>query len=370
MAKRIRFCPKCMNIIRKNDSKCSVCGMSVDKMYEEAEKAELAKIEKTKKIVESEKAKEDSVIDNGNEIIVDTAKIIKETSSEKEKQEEKKDEEISADKSSVFGDSNFSTQEDFQSEDVGKIVFESEQNKPKRHKHKSKKKKQEEPQFTVDEDGAYDIDTTDVTYLEGIENPTTSVRKARGELKEEKLKWWEIYKWADRMLAKRKIMKEVNKASHKTPRGISRSLMITYTILLGWLGIQNFYAGNKKKGWVSVVCVTTAVIVVNVPVLYEFCGIFIGGGCGFVALWIWISDLISILLNKFKYKISKEEFISNLNVKTRAKLGKKYIDLDRAVFKAKEEARLNKKNRKRIKKQERANKRMQKLKEKEENGKK
>ena len=63
----------------------------------------------------------------------------------------------------------------------------------------------------------------------------------------------------------------------------------------------------------------------------------------------FFSDLIDLIFNRYKYRISKEEFISNLNVATRAKLGKKYIALDRTVFKAKEQKRIDKMNKKKNK---------------------
>ena len=56
---------------------------------------------------------------------------------------------------------------------------------------------------------------------------------------------------------------------------------------------------------------------------------FFGGGFGFVALYLWISDLITLALNKFKYRLSKEAFIMKLNVETRYKISKKYLTVDK-----------------------------------------
>ena len=248
------------------------------------------------------------------------------------------------------------------SSEIGVVNFEenpdnaSLQNKPKRHKHKSKIKKEDQPKYTVDSDGSYNIDTSDVTYLEGIEAPTYSVRKARGDApKEEKLKWWEIYKWADRMLAKRKIMKEVRKASHKRPEGIKKSSMLLWCLFFGWLGIHNFYAKNNKKGWTIVIFDIIIGLVINIQPLYEFMGVFVGGGLGFVVLAMWLYDLCCLIIDKYRYRISKEEFISNLNVETRSKLGKKYVAFDRSVFKEKEKARLEKLNKKKEKRRKNIN---------------
>ena len=93
-------------------------------------------------------------------------------------------------------------------------------------------------------------------------------------------------------------------------------------------------------------------LIMNIPVLFQIMGIFVGGGLGFAIIALWFTDLFGIIFNKYRYKISKEEFISNLNVETRAKLGKKWIALDKTVFKQKEENRLNKKARRKIKKLE------------------
>jgi len=348
-----KFCPKCMNIIRKKDTKCSQCGMPVEEMQTKEEKKDkptdiLKEIKEQKKKV---KEKEPKFVEaEKTEILVEEHNIeeplqdneqtnVEEIIEEKESKEDKDD-------SSYFDE-----------EDIGKVVFEN-KNEPKRHKHRKKLKKEDRPNYTVDEDGSYNIDTKDVTFLEDVEKPTPSIKKARGDYEQEKLKWWEIYKWADRMLAKRKINKEVNKASRKRPEGVSKGGMIAWCIFFGWLGIHNFYGGNKKKGWTVVVLDAIVTLVMSIDVLYNIMGIFVGGGGAFVVLALWITDLFGICFNKYKYRISKEEFISNLNVETRAKLGKKFINLDRKVFKEKEEKRLAKKNKKRIKKQEKLNKRL------------
>ncbi len=314
MAKRIKFCPKCMNIIRKNDEKCSSCGLLVSEM----QKAEEERQEKEEKYFEQ--AKEEYNKAAAEEQIESVA----EDSAE---------------------DTSTENQENVQNVEA--------QQQAKRHKHKKKKqpKVEDVPQYTVDEDGNFDIDTKDVTFLEGVEAPTYSVKKARGDAPViEKLKWWEIYKWADRLLAKRKIMKEVNKASRTIPYGINKANMIILCVLFGWMGAHNFYGKNNKKGWTVLAFDVVIGIVLAVPVLYKIMGIFVGGGLTFIVMMMWLIDLIDILLNRYKYRISKEEFISNLNVKTRAKLGKKYIALDKTVFKEKEQKRIDKLNKKKNKK--------------------
>jgi len=54
----------------------------------------------------------------------------------------------------------------------------------------------------------------------------------------------------------------------------------------------------------------------------------VGGFAGFLVLTMWLSDVINIIFNNFKYRVQKVAFISKLNVETRAKLGEKYIDME------------------------------------------
>lgn len=297
-----------MNIIKRKDEKCSQCGLSVEKMRQMVSKENDANAFTRETLFKQSQAEQTADSQNVNEV---------------------EQIEVSA----------------MQAEQ------ENAEQKPKRHKHK--KKKVETPHYTVDENGDYNIDTNDVTFLEGVETPTHSVRKARGEFKQEKLKWWEIYKWADRMLAKRKIMKEVNKASYTPPEGISRTTTTVLCVLFGWLGAHNFYAKNYKRGWTIVAFDIIISLVLYIKPLFEFMGVFVGGGLGFVMVAMWFYDIVSLIFNKYKYRISKEKFISNLNVETRAKLGKKYIDLDRVAFKEKEQKRLDKLNAKKNKKRTR-----------------
>lgn len=368
-----KFCPNCMNIIKKKDVKCSQCGMLVSNMIKAREKELKKQEEEIKKTYNKKSVNEDAPVnnikDNENEVkqpivtetgdggaVVDTSKVFSSNENSVSNNKDVKSEGKQQNQSLALEETK--DEVDYDEELIGSVVFED-KNKPKRHKHKRKANKKDAPQYTVDEDGSFNINTKDVTYLEGIEKPTSSVRKARGDMPEqEKLEWWEIYKWADRMLAKRKINKEVRKASTKTPENISRGVMLTYCILLGWLGIHNFYGGNKKKGWFVVIADFIVVLIMNIPVLHEIMGIFVGGGLGFVVLALWFTDITGLIFNKYRYNISKEEFISNLNVETRAKLGKKYINFDKTVFKEKEEKRLNKKK---LKKEKKLNKKKQKL---------
>ncbi len=346
MAKKILFCPRCMNRVHKGDEKCTNCGLSRDEMEEM-----LTKKPKEEKVEESAKPivkNEDGGISIDTQAIINDQSILSEENKDNE-EAEKASEEASEEQVEEPSE-QVSYEKGIDSNEIGKVVFE--ESKAKRHKHK-KKKQEELPEYSVDENGEYNINTKDVTFLEGVEAPTYSVKKARGDYKQEKLKWWEIYKWADRHLAKRKIMKEVNKASRKTPYGISRGVMITLCLLFGYMGAHSLYAKNYGRGLTSLISFIIAVIVISVEPLYRIMGVFVGGGLGFLVMAMWVVDLLALIMNRYKYRISKEEFISNLNVETRAKISNKYIDFDRTVFKAKEEKRkekiLRKKNKHRKK---------------------
>lgn len=205
----------------------------------------------------------------------------------------------------------------------------------------SKKKKNDvaKPKFELDENGEFNINTDDVEIVgkeigKIIDDQYTknySVKKARGDYRPPKIKWWEIYKLADRSFARRKIKKEVNKAAKIKPDFINKTKLLMLSIFLGWSGAQNFYAKNTKKGWVSVVSLICWLGIAFFAPFSKFLSriqISIGGCAGFIVLLIWFGDICNILFNSFKYRIQKEGFIFAMNIETRAKLGEKYIDLD------------------------------------------
>lgn len=193
----------------------------------------------------------------------------------------------------------------------------------KRHAHK--RKTRDIPEITVEEDGSYNIETRDVTFFEGMQE-NYSVKKARGEGKPEKIQWWEIYKWADLYLARRKINKEVNKAAVVEPPFVSHGVLLILALLFGWMGAHSFYAKNYVRATVSLVSIVLASVIVSVPAL-AVVQLSLGGGLGFVAVALWLGDIISILFRKYKFRESKLKFICKLNLATRKKLGKKYENI-------------------------------------------
>lgn len=216
----------------------------------------------------------------------------------------------------------------------------NEQKTTKRHKHKPKRKhvamnvdevvKQEGIVAKKQEDGTYTIDTSDVTYLP--QDASYSVKKARGEYTPPKIQWWEIYKWADLYLARRKIKKQVNKAAVKKPEEISYVKMFFLALFLGWFGAHVFYANDKKRGWamliMTVVCFSCATVIMKYSSMQYWLGTVVGV-LGLILFCMWISDLVRILFKKFRFRDSKLDFIRTLDIKTRATLSKKYIDLEK-----------------------------------------
>ena len=190
-----------------------------------------------------------------------------------------------------------------------------------------RKKKDKTPEFKVEKNGEYSINVKDVTYLPSTY--TYSAKKARGEYDAPKIKWWEIYKWADLLLARRKIKKQVKKASYYRPSQFSKGKLIALCVFFGWMGGHNFYARNYRKGLFMLIAGALGAFVTLSPIpFFEYIRISIGGGLLFVVLFMWVMDLINLIFNTFSYRLSKWRFIDCLNTDSRATLGMKYIDKD------------------------------------------
>jgi len=210
----------------------------------------------------------------------------------------------------------------------------------KKKEYMNKKQAQDALEFDIDENGEYDIDTSDVELVDKEtreliakrEQQTYSIKKARGEYEPEKIHWWEIYKLANRAFARRKIKKEVNKAAKIKPDFVKKPKLLLLSIFLGWFGAHNFYAKNKRKGWFMLICTILWFGVISLAMngipFFASIELSVGGFAGFLVLTMWLSDVINIIFNNFKYRVQKVAFISKLNVETRAKLGEKYIDME------------------------------------------
>lgn len=179
------------------------------------------------------------------------------------------------------------------------------------------------------------IDVSDVSYFERSRfnkykpSAQRTLIENNGKYELEKLKWWEIYKWADRQLVRNKIKKVVKKEAVKKPEGISSWCLGLLCLFAGFLGVHNFYAKNYKRGIVSAACFSMALIFVAVlDKIAFFSKYFQGLLCalpGIVVIVIWLTDFVAILFRRFKFRTSKISFIKSLDLETRARLGKKYI---------------------------------------------
>lgn len=308
----MKQCPRCAAEITSKMKKCEKCGLPLDKVdfSDELKQQELE--------IQNKKAEKKA------------EKRAKKLARKQELKEKRERESVSTTDFSKYA-SNVETEE--KPEEVvetKKGLFGSK---------KKKKNKQEKPNFEIDENGEFYINTADVEIvgeetgklIEESHAKSYSIKKARGDYREPKIKWWEIYKLADRAFARRKIKKEVNKAAKIKPDFINKSKLLMLSLFLGWSGAQNFYAKNKKKGRVSVI---SLILWLGITFLASRISFFskiqvsVGGCAGFICIFIWFSDIFSIAFNSFKYRLQKEKFIFSLNIETRAKLGEKYIDYE------------------------------------------
>lgn len=193
---------------------------------------------------------------------------------------------------------------------------------------KSKKNnKKNTPEFKVEKNGEYSVNVKDVTYLPNTY--TYSAKKARGEYNAPKIQWWEVYKWADVLMARRKIKKQVRCASYYKPEQFSKTKLIFLSLLLGWTGAHNFYARNYRKGAFMLFCTVFGSFVALASYDFlDYIRVSIGGGLLFIMLIMWVLDVINIISGTFSYRLSKWKFIDCLNTDCRATLGNKYIDRD------------------------------------------
>lgn len=304
----MRQCPRCASEINKGDVICPRCGLPVSKMKfdEEITESEVNSNQKEKRAEKAEKPKSKRQL-------------------KKEEKKQKKLEEKARLKLLEKTPTDFS-----------KYASNAKKNK---QDYLSANKKKITPDFSIDENGEFNIETSDVElvgekngeYIDQQFQKTYSVKKARGDYREPKIKWWEIYKIADRSFAKRKVKKEVSKASKIKPEYIKKSKLMLLCVFLGWMGAHNFYAKNYKKGFTSLICILISTVVLYLSgsvAFFKAIEVSVGGFAGFIVMFIWINDIVNIAFNTFKYRTQKEAFIFSMNVKTRAKLGEKWIDED------------------------------------------
>lgn len=301
-----KVCPNCAQFINSKDAVCPFCGEVLKN-----NKAELEVDEVKHDLVKSDVKSLDKTIVASSEQL-----------------NSEKDEENKSDLENDVNLQNINNKYDNENE-ITNFNNENAENvnliKPKRHAHK--KKNQEKPQVEDAGNGEYSINTDDVTFFEGAK-ANYSEKKARGEGNEEKIEWWEIYKWADLYLARKKIKKEVNKAAVVEPNYVNHLTLLLLCLFFGIFGAHNYYAKNYKKGVFVTISLFIALTVISIPQLKGVIDLSVGGGLGFVVVSMWIWDFISILTYRYKFRESSLKFICKLNLQTRKKLGKKYININ------------------------------------------
>lgn len=320
MAKRV--CPMCAEIIDKKLTKCPICGHNFaaekeDELAAFANSLDEKGEQKSNIAPSAGVVTQENLSENGDKDNLDISSDGADTNLSADKNDAETTLTEDAEKTSAAGGAN----------EVGAASGNEASQTAVRKRRKHKRKQQEVPDVKKDENGELEIDTTDVTYFEGAKQPY-GAKSARGERDDEKIQWWEIYKWADLYLARRKINKEVNKAARIEPTYIKHGVLLCLAILFGWMGAHNFYAKNRGKGWFVLSSLIIALTVVSVPAFKGVIDVSIGGGLGFVILIMWLSDIISIVMRRYKFRESKLKFIAKLNLETRKKLGKKYININ------------------------------------------
>ncbi len=314
----MKICPRCSAEVAANLKACPKCGLSVVKFDAFAEKlADLSYGKPAGDAFSAKMTKEEKK----------AAKLAK----KEQKKQQKKEKKIRESKS----DTDFTVYALNNKNGIRAKRYENTFSGRRQRAKDSKKY----PEFTIDPaTKEFNIDTSDVEIvgektgkLIEEQHQSYSVKKSRGDYYPQRIKWWELYKLADRHFARRKIKKQISAASKIKPSFISKPKLLTLAILFGWMGAQNFYVKNYKKGIFSLI---TLVLWIGIVSLAKYVPFFasiqlsIGGFAGFLNVLVWVSDIFNIAFDSFKYRMQKEAFLFNLNFNTRAKLGEKYYDLE------------------------------------------
>lgn len=178
------------------------------------------------------------------------------------------------------------------------------------------------------------IDVKSISFLQGrIGNKNKYTPKTAGEeidYTQEKLEWWEIYKFADRWLVRRAINKHVKRASVVIPERVSYWIMVLLSLFTGFVGGHSFYARNFRRGIVSLSLFSLSLTMVILMDMFPFFVNFQYSLCalpGLICLMMWLWDVLAVLFKKYKYRESKLNYIYGLDVETRARLHNKYINV-------------------------------------------
>lgn len=293
------FCPRCGNLIMKREKVCPRCGTPIVR----ESKADSSEAEE---LTNKRRAEVESKV-----VVTENVSAAKREQLEKEKQKQAKQEAATELQMSK-------TKQKKLANDKAKAK------KKKTYKHK----KVNVFEARDDGEGGLKIDVSDSSFLDETKHLGGNIKSDGAKKKykiPEKLKWYDIAKWADRMLARRKVKRAVNKAGTEIPDYVSKPAMIVLCVLFGYMGAHSFYAKNYVRACVSLFSVIISSIVISIDVLTKYVGVSIGGGFGLVFVVMWLWDLFAIIFNKYRYRTSKDKFIATLNFDTRAILGRKYI---------------------------------------------
>lgn len=202
-----------------------------------------------------------------------------------------------------------------------------------KHKREGYKEQQEFLKGTNMRECGKHIDVSDVTYFDRVNGRgkySSDEPQRKNGFKQEKLKWWEIYKWTDRFFARRKIKKVISKESTKKPEGISYWLTLLLCIFTGYLGVHNIYTKNYKKGFWELGLFSWSMLVVILMDYWTWLKVVQMSLCALPALidvLMWVFDLFALIFRKYQYQQTKMNFIYGLDIETRARLGNKYINV-------------------------------------------
>lgn len=92
------------------------------------------------------------------------------------------------------------------------------------------------------------------------------------------------------------------------PRDVDKVKMFLLTLFLGFFGAGNFYVGKRGKGIFACISFITAFIATvlttsfaDVSIINDIASIPVA--CAAITVIIWVSDLLSLLLNIYKYPV-------------------------------------------------------------------
>ena len=316
MTKRPRLCPRCGELLKRSDAVCPSCGTSIE-------------VQKKG----DDFAKEENLREKRNERIEAQVVLSENMSKAKREQLEKE-----AAKKRTQG--SIKEEKDIADSMSNSKRKKLERDRKKTNKAKAQHKKPVLESVSVDANGKTDINVSDVSFFTEEEKRKNAGKKYKMP---EKLKWYDIFRWADRWLARRKVKRVVNKAATEIPERVNKWTMLSLCIFFGYMGAHSLYSRNWTRALVVMGSFVVTVVLCSIPQVQAY-GMrsdsvmhIIIAPLALIFLITWIFDLVRIIFNRFRYRESRNKFIETLNFDTRAILGKRYIKKEIAEMKAQEQ---------------------------------